>query len=116
MGITEAVRRLLAGGERAGAATANWNGVVLADSDHTAIVEGNHYFPPADVNFDYLEPSSHHTRCPWKGIASYYDVVVDGERNRNAAWYYPSPSSAAAEIKDHVAFWHGVRVKSKHHE
>ena len=108
--ITEAVRRLLAGGERTGAATATWNAVVLAESDHTAIVEGNHYFPPEDVNVAYLEPSSHRSVCPWKGVASYYDVVVDGQRNRNAAWYYPDPSSAAAEIKNRVAFWHGVQV------
>jgi uncharacterized protein (DUF427 family) len=112
--ITEAIRRMMAGGERIGSAEATWNGVVLAESDHTVVVEGNHYFPHEDAHFDYLEPSSHHTVCPWKGAASYYDAVVDGERNRDAAWYYPSPSSAAAEIKDHVAFWHGVSVKSKH--
>jgi uncharacterized protein (DUF427 family) len=108
--ITDAVRRLLAGGERTGAATATWNRVVIAESEQTAIVEGNHYFPPHDVNFDYLEASQTHTTCPWKGLASYYDVVVDGKRNRDAAWCYPSPSAAAAEIKDHVAFWRGVEV------
>jgi uncharacterized protein (DUF427 family) len=111
--ITESVRRLLLGGKRTSAATASWNGVVLADSDQTAVIEGNHYFPPQDVNFDHLEASQTHTTCPWKGQASYYDVVVDGQRNRDAAWYYPRPSTAAAEIKDHVAFWHGVSVKSK---
>lgn len=108
--ISEAVRRLLAGSERSASASATWNGAVLAESERTVIVEGNHYFPLQDVNFDFLAPSQKHTVCPWKGEASYYDVVVDGERNRDAAWYYPSPSSAAAAIKDHVAFWHGVKV------
>ena len=88
-----------------------WNGIVLAESGKTEVVEGNHYFPPEDVHSDYLEPSSHHTVCPWKGTASYYDLVVDGERNRAAAWYYPSPSRAAAQIKDRIAFWHGVKVR-----
>ena len=85
-----------------------WNGAVIAESDRTVLVEGNHYFPSESVRSEYLEPSSEHTVCPWKGTASYYDVVVDGDRNDTAAWYYPNPSQAAASIKDHVAFWHGV--------
>ncbi len=88
-----------------------WNGTVLAQSDSTVVVEGNHYFPPQDVTTGYLSASSDHTICPWKGTASYYDIVVDGERNAAAAWYYPEPKPAAAEIKDHVAFWRGVEVK-----
>lgn len=87
-----------------------WNDTVLAESDATEVVEGNHYFPPDSINRAYVEESDHQTRCPWKGLASYYDVVVDGERNENAAWYYPAPSEAAAQIKDHVAFWNGVDV------
>lgn len=78
---------------------------VLAESDETVVVEGNHYFPPDAVNADYLEPSDHRTTCPWKGEASYYDVIVGGERHENAAWYYPDPSDEASEIKDHVAFY-----------
>ncbi|MDX1548238.1 MAG: DUF427 domain-containing protein [Rhodothermales bacterium] len=87
-----------------------WNGAVLAESDDTVVVEGNHYFPPEALHRDYFAESDHHTRCPWKGLASYYTVEVDGERNENAAWYYPDPSDAAREIKDHVAFWRGVEV------
>lgn len=78
---------------------------LLADSDETVVVENNHYFPPASLNDAYLEASDHRTTCPWKGEAHYYDVVVDGERVKNAAWYYPDPSDAASEIKDHVAFY-----------
>jgi len=87
-----------------------WNGKVLAESDETVVIEGNHYFPPESVNQEYLRESDHHTRCPWKGLASYYDVVVEEKVNENAAWYYPEPSEAAQEIKDHVAFWRGVEV------
>lgn len=93
-------------------AKAIWNGEVLAESDDTVVVEGNHYFPPESVNTELLTESDTHTRCYWKGTASYYDVVVDGETNRDAAWFYPTPSDAAAEIKDHVAFWRGVRVEA----
>lgn len=89
---------------------ATWNGAVLAESDRTVIVEGNHYFPAEDVRREYLEESSTHTRCPWKGVATYYDVVVDGSANRDAAWYYPDPSRAAAKIAGRIAFWRGVRV------
>lgn len=87
-----------------------WNDTVLAESDNTVVVEGNHYFPPESVNESYFEPSDHRTTCPWKGRASYYDVVVSGERNKNAAWYYPEPKEKATHIKDHVAFWNGVRI------
>lgn len=87
-----------------------WKETVLAESDETIVVEGNHYFPPESINEEYFRESGYHTRCPWKGLASYYDVVVDGEINENAAWYYPEPKEAASHIKDYVAFWHGVRV------
>ena len=90
--------------------TATWNGVVLADSDETVVVEGNHYFPPEAINREHLEESDDTSVCPWKGTASYYDVVVDGERKPGAAWTYRTPRDAAAEIKDHVAFWRGVDV------
>lgn len=89
---------------------ATWNGIVLAESDHTVVVEGNHYFPPASVNRAALVPSPHHTTCAWKGEASYYTVEAGGQRNENAAWYYPAPKDAARQIKDHVAFWKGVAV------
>ena len=92
-------------------AKAMWNGAVLAESDDTTVVEGNHYFPREAVNWAYFRDSDHATICPWKGVASYYDIEVDGEVNRNAAWYYAEPSAAAARIKDHVAFWRGVRVE-----
>ena len=87
-----------------------WRDVVLAESDDTVLVEGNHYFPREAINDEYFEESDHHTICPWKGTASYYDLVVDGDRNRNAAWYYPAPKNAARRIEGRVAFWHGVRV------
>jgi len=87
-----------------------WHGATIAESDDTVVVEGNHYFPPEAINREYLLPSDHHTVCGWKGTASYYDLSVDGEVNRNAAWYYPEPKEAAAEIRDHVAFWNGVTV------
>lgn len=92
-------------------AKAIWNGAVIAESDETVVVEGNHYFPPESVKSEYLAGSETHTRCPWKGMASYYDVVVDGQVNSDAAWYYPTPSDAASEIKNHVAFWRGVQVE-----
>ncbi len=89
---------------------ATWNGVVLAESDETVVVEGNHYFPPEAVNRDFFVESATHTRCPWKGLASYYSIEVEGQSNPDAAWYYPDPSDAARQIKDHVAFWKGVKV------
>ena len=90
---------------------ATWNGTVIAESDRCVVVEGNQYFPPADVRREYLRPSQTHTVCSWKGTASYYDVVVGGETNRDAAWYYPDPKPEAQNIRDHVAFWHGVRIE-----
>jgi uncharacterized protein (DUF427 family) len=89
---------------------ATWNGTVLAESDRTVVVEGNHYFPAEDVHAEYFEPSGTTTVCPWKGTASYRSVVVDGQRNDDAAWYYPEPKDAAAEIRDRTAFWKGVEV------
>lgn len=88
-----------------------WNGKVIADSEDTIIVEGNHYFPRSSLKSGYLQPSQSHSACPWKGVASYYDVVVDGKVNRDAAWYYPEPKPAAERIRDRVAFWHGVTVE-----
>ncbi|HNE88654.1 MAG TPA: DUF427 domain-containing protein, partial [Actinomycetota bacterium] len=87
---------------------ATWNGAVLAESDATVIVEGNHYFPPDSLNREYFSDSDTHTVCPWKGTASYYSVTVDGQVNEDAAWVYPQPKEAASEIADHVAFWRGV--------
>ena len=92
-------------------AKAEWNGVIIAESDRFEVVEGNVYFPPESVNREYLEESIHTTACPWKGLASYYHVAVSGERNKNAAWYYPEPKDAAKDIKGHVAFWRGVKVE-----
>ncbi len=89
-----------------------WNGAVVAESADTVVVEGNHYFSLADVRMENLRPSSSHTTCHWKGVASYYDVVVGDKVNRDAAWYYPDPSPAAAQIKGRMAFWHGVRVEA----
>ncbi|HZT58609.1 MAG TPA: DUF427 domain-containing protein [Pyrinomonadaceae bacterium] len=90
---------------------ATWKGAVLAESDDTVVVEGNHYFPADSVRRENFRESETHTVCPWKGTASYYDVVVGGEVNRDAAWYYPQPKDAAREIKDRVAFWRGVKVE-----
>ncbi len=87
-----------------------WNGTVLAESNDTEIVEGNHYFPATSLKREFFKPSATHTTCPWKGVASYYTVDVDGSENRDAAWYYPEPKEAAKQIKDRVAFWHGVEV------
>jgi uncharacterized protein (DUF427 family) len=92
-------------------AQASWNGAVIAQSDDTVVVEGNHYFPIESVIDGVLVPTDTHTVCPWKGTASYYSVVVDGQTNTDAAWYYPEPKDAAKEIADRVAFWHGVTVK-----
>lgn len=87
-----------------------WKGVVIAESDDTVVVEGNHYFPADAVKRDLLHASTTNTVCPWKGTASYYSVVVDGSENKDAAWYYPEPKAAAAEIEGRVAFWRGVQV------
>jgi uncharacterized protein (DUF427 family) len=88
-----------------------WNGEVLAESDRTIIVEGNHYFPPDSINREYFQENKSHTTCPWKGQASYYNIQVNGAVNKDAAWYYPAPKDAAKQIKDYVAFWHGVKVQ-----
>lgn len=87
-----------------------WNNEVIAESDDTVVVEGNHYFPPSSVNNEYMVESSTLTVCPWKGEANYYDIVVGDNVNKDGAWYYPDPKTEAAEIKDHVAFWRGVQV------
>ena len=84
---------------------------MLAESDRTEVVEGNHYFPPAAVRMEYFRPSETHTVCPWKGTASYYTVEVDGKHNRDAAWYYPQAKDAAKNIEGFVAFWNGVEVR-----
>ena len=89
---------------------ANWHGATIAESDQTIAVEGNHYFPPHSINRSYFTPSATHTTCGWKGEASYYDVVVDGAANKDAAWFYPDPKPAAANIKNYVAFWKDVEV------
>ncbi len=91
-------------------AKAVWNGVTLAESSETKIVEGNHYFPPDSIRRDYFRESDAHTVCGWKGTASYFDVAVNNEVNAQAAWYYPDPKPEATEIKDYVAFWKGVDV------
>jgi uncharacterized protein (DUF427 family) len=88
-----------------------WNNAVLAESDKTIVVEGNHYFPPDAVHSEFFQPSQTHTVCHWKGLASYYDVVANGQVNKDAAWYYPEPKDAAQNIAGYVAFWHGVQVK-----
>ena len=87
-----------------------WNNQVIAESDATVVVENNHYFPKDSVKAAFLKDSSTHTTCPWKGLASYYTLDVDGKQNNDAAWYYPAPKDAAANIKDHIAFWKGVQI------
>jgi uncharacterized protein (DUF427 family) len=87
-----------------------WNGVVIAESEDTIVVEGNHYFPADSVDESRLRPSSHRTWCFWKGSARYHSIEVDGELNRDAAWYYPKPWRLAAKLKGRIAFWHGVKV------
>ena len=89
---------------------ASWNGAVLAESDDTVVVENNYYFPPESINEKYFSKTSHTSHCSWKGTASYYSLEVDGKQNENAAWYYPDPLEAAAEIRGRVAFWKGVEV------
>ena len=87
-----------------------WNGKIIAESNDTINIEGNQYFPIASVNNEYLTKNETHTVCHWKGTASYYDIIVDGKSNKDAAWYYPDPSSLAEKIKGYIAFWHGVEV------
>lgn len=93
-------------------ATATWNGTVIAESDKTVVVEGNHYFPAEAVRSEYLKDSDRTSVCPWKGRASYYTLVVDGAENRDAAWYYPDPKPDAEHVRGRVAFWRGVEVAS----
>ena len=87
-----------------------WNNQVIAESDNTIVIERNHYFPADSIKKEFFKPSDTHTACPWKGEAAYYSLEVNGQSNRDAAWYYPNPKEAAAEIKDYVAFWKGVQV------
>ena len=91
---------------------ARWNGAVIGASDACVVVEGNQYFPPDAIRAEHLRPSSRTSVCPWKGTAHYHDVVVDGKVNEGAAWYYPDPKPAAAEIKGRIAFWKGVEVRA----
>ena len=91
---------------------ATWNGAVLAESNQCEVVEGNYYFPPDSIKSEYLKPSNTHTACPWKGLASYYTIEVDGNSNADAAWYYPEAKSAAKNIEGYVAFWRGVKVEA----
>lgn len=88
-----------------------WNGAVLAESNQCEVVEGNQYFPPDSINQAYFKDSSTHTTCGWKGVASYYSIEVDGQVNKDAAWYYPEPKDAAKNIQGYVAFWKGVKVE-----
>lgn len=88
-----------------------WKGVVLAESDKTIVIENNHYFPMETINKEYFDPSDTHTVCPWKGLASYFTLNVNGEENPDAAWYYPEAKNAAKEIENYVAFWKGVEIK-----
>jgi uncharacterized protein (DUF427 family) len=92
-------------------AKATWEGTVLAESNHIVEVEGNQYFPSDAIRKEYFQPSKEQSVCPWKGTASYYDIEVAGKRNPGAAWYYPDPKPAAKQIKDHVAFWKGVKIE-----
>lgn len=87
-----------------------WNDKIIAESNETIVVENNHYFPKNSVNGDFIEKSNTNSVCPWKGLASYYNVIIDGETNANAAWYYSEPKEKAKEIKNYVAFWKGVKV------
>lgn len=93
-------------------AKALWNETVIAQSEATIVVEGNHYFPPDSVKHDYLRESDTRTRCSWKGTASYYSIEVAGKRNKDAAWFYPDPKEDAAQIRNYVAFWRGVQIES----
>lgn len=88
-----------------------WNDTVIAESDRCEVVEGNQYFPPDAVKQQYLKPSDYHTTCPWKGLASYYDIEVDGQVNKDAAWYYPTAKERAKNIEGYLAFWKGVKVE-----
>lgn len=89
---------------------AEWNNQIIAESDATIVIENNQYFPFEAVKKEYLKPSSTHTTCPWKGVASYYTLDVDGKQNADAAWFYPEPKDAAKQIKNYIAFWKGVKI------
>lgn len=89
-----------------------WNGAILAESNDTQVVEGNHYFPPSAIAKEYFKESSTHTTCPWKGVASYYTIEVNGQQNKDAAWYYPQAKEKAKHIENYIAFWRGVKVES----
>ena len=93
------------------AKTATWNGQVVAQSDKTVVVENNHYFPADSIKKEFFQESGTHTTCGWKGVASYYNIVVDGKENKDAAWYYPTPKDGASNIKGYLAFWKGVKVE-----
>ncbi len=93
-------------------AKAIWNGVILAESDNCQIVEGNFYFPPETINKQYFQTSDTHTTCGWKGVASYYTISVNGQQNKDAAWYYPETKEKAKNIQGYIAFWKGVKVES----
>jgi len=88
-----------------------WNGEVNAESDETVVVEGNHYFPPSSIKKEFFKETTTHTVCPWKGTASYYSLEVNGEENKDAAWYYPEAKELAKNIENYVAFWNGVKVE-----
>ena len=90
---------------------ATWNGQIIAESKNTIVIENNHYFPSSDIKKEFFKSSDTHSTCPWKGLASYYSLEVDGQQNKDAAWYYPEPKDAAKEIKNYVAFWKGVKVE-----
>ncbi len=90
-----------------------WNGVVLAQSDQTIVVEGNHYFPPESINQEYFRQSDTHTTCPWKGQASYYTISAAGQENKDAAWYYPNAKEKAKNIEGYIAFWRGVKISDR---
>jgi len=89
-----------------------WNDTLLAESENTVVVENNHYFPVSSLKMEYFVTSDTTSHCPWKGNASYYSIIIDGEENKDAAWYYQEPKEAAKELKDHVAFWKGVEIIS----
>ncbi len=89
-----------------------WNNQVIAESDQTIVIEGNHYFPPESIHRQWLIDSPTHTVCPWKGVASYFTLLVDGQENKDAAWVYPDPKPEAAQIKSYIAFWKGVQIEA----
>ncbi len=110
-GLLGLLSRMAPGRDRETVMQATWNGVVVAESDDTVVLEGNHYFPADAVDPDLLRPSSHRTVCPWKGVAGYHDIAVDGEVMRNGAWFYAKPSPLARKIGGRIAFSPGVEVR-----